>query len=188
MARGYTQSQSELQPIRGEKAAFRLGVKEILQNVMPQYAKGKITVYEGKPYTRERTSKEVDVRGAMKLPVNLQKQILERFATTADHQVTRDGKPITPKQRDEIEASAVAEAAANADAYFKKHYMDNDFQVDDITGKSEPLTAYVKFGDNIFKYKYQVSNETSTEYRDDRNPRSSTYTTRRIIEGSLEQA
>ena len=187
MARGYSQSGSELQPIRGEKAAFRLGVRDAIQS-LPQWAKGKIMVYEGEPYTPQRTSKEVDVRAAMKLPVNLQRQILERFATSSSLQVTRDGKPITSKQLEEIEAPAVAEAAANADAYAKKHMMDSDFDVDDIVGKSQILTGYVKFGDNIFKYKYQMSNETLTEYRDDRRPRSMTSTSRRLIEGSLEQA
>jgi hypothetical protein len=187
MARGNSRAQSELQPIRGEKAAFRLGVRDALAS-LPGYAKGKVTVYEGEPYTPGRKSTTVTIKEAMKLPINLQRQILERYATDADLQVTRDGKPITKDQRDALEASAKVEAKSNADAYFQKHYMDEDFEVDDITGKSEPLTAYVKFGDNIFKYKYQVTNETSTEYREDRKPRSSTYTTRRIIEGSLEQA
>jgi hypothetical protein len=187
MARGNSRAQSELQPIRGEKAAFRLGVRDALAG-LPGYAKGKVTVYEGEPYTRGRKSTTVTIKEAMNLPINLQRQILERYATDADLQVNRDGKPITSGQRDAIEAPAKAEAKANAEAYFQKHYMDEDFEVDDITGKSEPLTAYVKFGDNIFKYKYQVVNETSTEYREDRRPRSSTYTTRRIIEGSLEQA
>lgn len=127
---------------------------------------------------------------AMKLPVNLQKQILERFAIDNDKRVTKDGRPIKAWELKAIEAPAIAKANAAAEKALKDALSDFDsaFDVDDIVGKSEPLTAYVKFGDNIFKYKYQITNETLTEYRDDRRPRSITSNSRRIIEGSLERA
>jgi hypothetical protein len=187
MARGNSRAQSELQPIRGEKAAFRLGVRDALAS-LPAYAKGKVTVYEGEPYTPGRKSTTVTIKEAMKLPINLQRQILERYATYDEYQVTRDGKPITKEQRQEIEAEATKVASERA----QKEMMDNlttiGFDVDDVVGKSEVLTGYAKIGDNIFKYNYQVTNETATEYKEYRRPRSQTYTTRRIIEGSLEQA
>jgi hypothetical protein len=135
-------------PVRSDKAAFRLAIKE----------------NDLKTYGRKLNSMTEE---------QLQTSIGDRIANNLGKAVGEDGKQLNIES---IIKRLLPEAAkdheAKADAYAKKYGESAMAAYDIVSGNSRSETGYMQIGNYRFSFQYRVESSTSTEYGNgDRNDR-----------------